>query len=229
MNAGHRADRRQGRPAGRRTPPTRPPTRSKATATSSSRRAYEPGPKPLAMMPRFGIGAGGEPRTSRRLSWYGRGPAETYVDRQFERVGVYSSTVADQWVDYSRPQENGNKTDVRWVALTNDEGVGLLAVGAPLLSVAAAHVQQAGHRGGRLQRSSCRAVPRSTSISTCGRWAWAASTAGAAMPGRWSRTAFHRRPALRLQIPAEPGIGRLQREDPGAGEVMTGRSAASRR
>jgi len=40
---------------------------------------------------------------------------------------------------YIRPQENGNRTDVRWVALTNDAGVGLLAVGMPLLSISAHH------------------------------------------------------------------------------------------
>jgi beta-galactosidase len=73
------------------------------------------------------------------ITWYGRGPIETYVDRQFERVGVYSSTVAKQWVEYSRPQENGNKTDVRWVALTDALGTGLLAVGAPTLEVGARH------------------------------------------------------------------------------------------
>ena len=56
------------------------------------------------------------------MTWYGRGPAETYIDRAFERVGVYTSTVSAEWVEYSRPQENGNKTDVRWVALTNDKG-----------------------------------------------------------------------------------------------------------
>jgi beta-galactosidase len=76
------------------------------------------------------------------LAWYGRGPVETYIDRQFERVGVYRSTVDQQWVDYSRPQENGNKTGVRWVALTNAQGVGLLAVGAPVLSVGARHYTQ---------------------------------------------------------------------------------------
>ena len=43
----------------------------------------------------------------------------------------------EQIHEYVRPQENGNKTDVRWVALTNDDGVGLLAVGMPLLSVSA--------------------------------------------------------------------------------------------
>jgi beta-galactosidase len=45
----------------------------------------------------------------------------------------------EQYHPYVRPQENGNKTDVRWVSLTNDEGVGLLAVGMPLLSVSAHH------------------------------------------------------------------------------------------
>jgi beta-galactosidase len=58
-------------------------------------------------------------------------------------VGAYDSTVTDEWVDYSRPQENGNKVDVRWVALTNDAGVGLLAEGMPLLSVGARHVTKA--------------------------------------------------------------------------------------
>jgi beta-galactosidase len=93
------------------------------------------------MMPRFGteliVAAGLD-----RIRWYGRGPAETYSDRQFEPVGVYAGTVAEQWVDYSRPQENGNKTDVRWVSLTNRDGVGLMAVGDPLLSVGAAHVSK---------------------------------------------------------------------------------------
>ncbi len=99
---------------------------------------YEPGSEKRAMMPRFGnelvIAPGLE-----NISWYGRGPIETYIDRQFERIGVYKSTIARQWVEYMRPQENGNKTDVRWVALTNAQGVGLMAVGAPALSVSARH------------------------------------------------------------------------------------------
>ena len=48
--------------------------------------------------------------------------------REFERVGVYKSTVDREWVEYMRPQENGNKTDVRWAAFTNASGIGLLAV-----------------------------------------------------------------------------------------------------
>jgi hypothetical protein len=47
--------------------------------------------------------------------------------------------VNGQYVPYIMPQENGNKTDVRWAALTNDEGVGLLVVGMPLLNVSVHH------------------------------------------------------------------------------------------
>jgi beta-galactosidase len=74
------------------------------------------------------------------FSWYGRGPHETYADRKLgAKVGVYSGTVDDQYVPYVVPQENGNKTDVRWVTLTNEDGVGLLAVGMPLLNASAHH------------------------------------------------------------------------------------------
>jgi beta-galactosidase len=74
------------------------------------------------------------------MEWYGRGPHESYPDRKLgARVGRYRGTVAEQQVPYIRPQENGNKTDVRWVALTDDRGVGLLAVGMPHLSVSAHH------------------------------------------------------------------------------------------
>ena len=72
------------------------------------------------------------------MEWYGRGPHESYWDRKTSAaVDVYRGRVTDQYYPYIRPQENGNKTDVRYVALTNSEGVGLLAVGMPLLSVSA--------------------------------------------------------------------------------------------
>jgi len=62
------------------------------------------------------------------LTWYGRGPHETYADRQEgAQVGVYRGTVDEQYMPYVVPQENGNKTGVRWVSLTDDRGVGLLA------------------------------------------------------------------------------------------------------
>ena len=74
------------------------------------------------------------------LTWYGRGPHETYADRKLgAKVGLYSGTVDEQYVPYITPQENGNKTDVRWAALADEGGVGLLAVGMPWLNVSAHH------------------------------------------------------------------------------------------
>jgi beta-galactosidase len=54
-------------------------------------------------------------------------------------VGLYSGKIADQYWAYLRPQENGNKTDVRWVSITDDGGMGLMFIGQPLLSVSAHH------------------------------------------------------------------------------------------
>ncbi|WP_435612282.1 glycoside hydrolase family 2 TIM barrel-domain containing protein [Streptomyces sp. bgisy159] len=71
-----------------------------------------------------------------RLHYYGRGPEENHWDRHDGTdVGLYSGAVADQGTPYIRPQENGNRTDVRWAALTDRHGVGLLAAGEPLLEV----------------------------------------------------------------------------------------------
>ncbi len=80
------------------------------------------------------------PRQFDQMSWLGRGPQESYADRKTSAfVGKYSGSVADQYWPYLRPQENGNKTDVRWMTITNENGKGLLFVGEPLLSVSAHH------------------------------------------------------------------------------------------
>jgi len=72
------------------------------------------------------------------LTWYGRGPHENYWDRNTgAAVGLYSGRVPELLYQYVRPQEHGNRTDVRWLTLTNADGVGLLAVGMPLLSISA--------------------------------------------------------------------------------------------
>ena len=63
------------------------------------------------------------------LTYFGRGPWENYRDRNSSSiVGLYEGPVSDQLTYYSRPQENGNKTDVRWAALTDGSGNGLLVV-----------------------------------------------------------------------------------------------------
>ena len=72
------------------------------------------------------------PATTDQLAWYGRGPQESYADRYTSAsVARYSGSVAEQYTPYILPQENGNKTAVRWVALTNEQGVGLFATGRP--------------------------------------------------------------------------------------------------
>jgi beta-galactosidase len=93
----------------------------------------------LPPLPRLGITME-VPAGLEQFTWFGRGPEESYVDRKAGvAVGLYSGTVDDQYVPYIMPQENGNKTDVRWAALQNDDGVGLLAVGEPLLEVSVSH------------------------------------------------------------------------------------------
>ena len=90
------------------------------------------------------------PGETNNLTWYGRGPHETYSDRkEGARVGVYCGTVEEQYVPYIRPQENGNKTDVRWAALSDGRGTGLLIVageadvGSRWLNVSAHHFSTA--------------------------------------------------------------------------------------
>jgi beta-galactosidase len=78
------------------------------------------------------------PQEFANLKWYGRGPHENYSDRKTSaEVGLYESTVADQYVPYIRPQENGYKTDTRWLTLTDDNGTGILVSGNPLFCFAA--------------------------------------------------------------------------------------------
>ncbi|MCL4841996.1 MAG: DUF4981 domain-containing protein [Bryobacteraceae bacterium] len=102
---------------------------------------YEPGAGSLPFQPRAGTELVVSPGLD-RLRWFGRGPVETHWDRQFEPLGIYESTVAGEWVDYSRPQENGNKTGVRWLELRDASGFGLRITGEKPLSVAARHVSK---------------------------------------------------------------------------------------
>lgn len=81
-------------------------------------------------LPRLGLVMRAPDRMD-RFQWYGRGPWHSYCDRkEGVKFGVYGGTIADQWVDYPYPQENGNKTDVRWLALTDKGGKGFKVIGA---------------------------------------------------------------------------------------------------
>ena len=80
------------------------------------------------------------PKSFENISYYGRGPVENYIDRKWAtELGVYNQTVTDQFYAYIRPQENGNKTDVRWWKQFNEAGRGLQFVAEAPFSASALH------------------------------------------------------------------------------------------
>ena len=73
-----------------------------------------------------------------RVTWFGRGPHETYWDRKTGGViGVHKRPVNEMWHPYTEPQETGNRTDVRWATLLDDGGKGLKITGDSPLSFSA--------------------------------------------------------------------------------------------
>ncbi len=69
------------------------------------------------------------PKSFETVEYFGRGPQENYCDRNYGTdIGLYKSSVADQYFPYVRPQENGHKTDVRWVALYDNKGRGMMVL-----------------------------------------------------------------------------------------------------
>ncbi len=76
------------------------------------------------------------PKEYSEIKYYGRGPVENYSDRNYsEHVGLYEQKVSDQCYDYIRPQETGNKTDVRWYKLYSKKGYGIEITSDSLLSI----------------------------------------------------------------------------------------------
>jgi len=87
----------------------------------------------LPDLPRFGMRFTLSPELD-DVSWYGRGPHENYRDRHTgSPVGLYEASVDALYFPYVRPQENGNRTEARWVAFRDSTGVGLAAIGMPTL------------------------------------------------------------------------------------------------
>lgn len=72
------------------------------------------------------------PQLLNNVDWYGRGPGESYSDTKLaNRYGIYNANVDALYMPYIYPQENGNRSDARWVSLTNTSGAGLFAAGGP--------------------------------------------------------------------------------------------------
>lgn len=98
---------------------------------------FDAGSQSLPEMPRFGMKMKVN-KALGNLKYYGRGPHENYCDRNTSAfMGVYESTPEGQYFPYIRPQENGYKTDVRWLTLADHQGIGLQVGGMPLFSFSA--------------------------------------------------------------------------------------------
>ncbi|MBL4641997.1 MAG: hypothetical protein JKY44_00255 [Flavobacteriaceae bacterium] len=83
--------------------------------------SFTPNQKDLPNIPRLGmyLTLGND---FENVSWYGKGPEESYWDRKTgQKIGVYSGKIKDQFHRYSRPQETGNKTDVRWIQVSSKD------------------------------------------------------------------------------------------------------------
>ena len=92
----------------------------------------------LPNLPRFGMVIE-LPIQFENMTWFGRGPHESYWDRKSgAKIDLYTGKVADQYHPYVRPQETGNKTDVRWATFTDDLGSGIMIRG-DTLSINATH------------------------------------------------------------------------------------------
>ena len=80
------------------------------------------------------------PKSFEQISYYGRGPVENYSDRNHSTdLGIYNQTVSEQFYAYVRPQENGNKTDIRWWKQLNAAGDGLQFIAEAPFSASALH------------------------------------------------------------------------------------------
>lgn len=75
------------------------------------------------------------------MTYYGNGEADTYNDRRRgSPIGVYTQTVSDSFFPYGKPQDTGNKTGIRYIALTSDQkNTGILVAAKGVLEASALH------------------------------------------------------------------------------------------
>ena len=93
----------------------------------------------LPELPRFGMRMELH-QPYENLTYYGRGPFENYIDRYSGAfIGRYEDKVENQFYWYIRPQETGNKTDVRWLTLLDSGGLGVKITGLQPISFSALH------------------------------------------------------------------------------------------
>ncbi|HEX4702728.1 MAG TPA: glycoside hydrolase family 2 TIM barrel-domain containing protein, partial [Pseudonocardiaceae bacterium] len=89
------------------------------------------------VLPRMGVRMS-VPAGLDRITWFGKGPGESYPDsHRAARIGHHTLTVDDWQTPYVFPQENGNRADVRWAELTGTDGTGLRIEGDPVFNLTA--------------------------------------------------------------------------------------------
>lgn len=79
------------------------------------------------MLPRIGVSMHLD-KSMKHVRYFGMGPGENYADsKEAAQMGLYANTVDGLFTNYVIPQENGNHMGCKWVSMTNDRGMGLLA------------------------------------------------------------------------------------------------------
>ncbi|MCA9258816.1 MAG: DUF4981 domain-containing protein, partial [Planctomycetales bacterium] len=99
---------------------------------------YTPGANVrMPRMPKFGMRMGIDAEWN-GIRWYGRGPQENYRDRCWGApLGIFQTPLSAYWVDYVYPQDNGNRTGVRWWEISDENGNGIRVEGAQELEIRA--------------------------------------------------------------------------------------------
>jgi beta-galactosidase len=91
----------------------------------------------LPVIPKIGMTAQ-IPASYKNITWFGKGPQENYIDRQTAaEVGLYAMDINNFITPYIKPQENANRTGIRWMSFSGADGSGVMVEGVDLLSMSA--------------------------------------------------------------------------------------------
>lgn len=107
------------------------------------------------------------PETFQKVTYYGRGPIENYIDRNdITQLGIYNQTVEEQAYNYIRPQEMGNRTDIRWWNMLDKTGRGLQISALEGFEVSALHyTQESLDEGARKANGHTSQVPKTKTVN----------------------------------------------------------------
>ena len=107
------------------------------------------------------------PEAFEKVAYYGRGPIENYIDRNdYTELGIYNQTVEDQAYNYIRPQEMGNRTDIRWWKMLDKTGKGLQISSQEGFEMSALHyTRESLDEGARKANGHTSQVPKTKTVN----------------------------------------------------------------